>query len=39
MDLLVTHRFPASRAPEAFELLDSHLDQALGVLLEWEPGG
>ena len=39
VDLLVTHRFPASRAPEAFDLLDSHLDQALGVLLEWEPGG
>ena len=39
VDLLVTHRFPASRAPEAFELLDAHTDEALGVLLEWAPAG
>ncbi|HEV8635551.1 MAG TPA: zinc-binding dehydrogenase [Chloroflexota bacterium] len=35
VDPLITHRFPAERAPEAFGLLDQHLDQALGVLLEW----
>ena len=39
VDLLVTHRFPAFRAPEAFELLDAHTDEALGVLLEWAPAG
>lgn len=33
---LITHRFPAERAPEAFALLDQHPEQALGVLLEWE---
>ena len=32
---LITHRFPAARAAEAFALLDGHLEQALGVLLEW----
>lgn len=36
VDPLITHRFPAERAPEAFALLDQHLDQALGVLLVWE---
>jgi threonine dehydrogenase-like Zn-dependent dehydrogenase len=35
VDPLITHRFPADQAPEAFALLDQHLDQALGVLLEW----
>jgi threonine dehydrogenase-like Zn-dependent dehydrogenase len=35
VDPLITHRFPAKRALEAFALLDQHLDQALGVLLEW----
>jgi L-iditol 2-dehydrogenase len=34
VDPLITHRFPAERAPEAFALLDQHPDQALGVLLE-----
>jgi threonine dehydrogenase-like Zn-dependent dehydrogenase len=37
VDPLITHRYPAERAAEAFALLDEHLDQALGVLLEW-PG-
>lgn len=32
---LITHRFPADRAPEAFDLLDKHIDQAFAVLLEW----
>jgi threonine dehydrogenase-like Zn-dependent dehydrogenase len=35
---LITHRFPAARAAEAFALLDGHLEQALGVLLEWPQG-
>ena len=35
VDPLITHRFPAEQAPAAFGLLDQHLDQALGVLLEW----
>lgn len=33
---LITHRFPAAAAPAAFALLDERIDQALGVLLEWE---
>lgn len=33
---LITHRFPADRAAEAFALLDNRLDQAFGVLLEWD---
>jgi threonine dehydrogenase-like Zn-dependent dehydrogenase len=36
VDPLITHRFPAEQAPAAFGLLDQHLDQALGVLLEWD---
>ena len=32
---LITHRFPAAQAPAAFALLNEHIDQALGVLLEW----
>jgi threonine dehydrogenase-like Zn-dependent dehydrogenase len=32
---MITHRFPAHRAPEAFALLDQHPDQAFAVLLEW----
>ena len=32
---MITHRFPADRAPEAFALLDQHPDQAFAVLLEW----
>ena len=32
---LITHRFPATQAAEAFALLDEHPDQAFGVLLEW----
>lgn len=33
---LITHRVPFSRAPEAYELLDSPQRDALGVLLEHE---
>ena len=32
---MISHRFPAHRAPEAFALLDQHPDQAFAVLLEW----
>ena len=32
---LITHRFSADQAAEAFALLDRHIDRALGVLLEW----
>ena len=35
---LITHRFPAARAAEAFALLDGRLEEALGVLLEWPQG-
>jgi threonine dehydrogenase-like Zn-dependent dehydrogenase len=34
-DPLITHRLPASEAPQAFAMLDQHIDQAFGVLLEW----
>jgi threonine dehydrogenase-like Zn-dependent dehydrogenase len=37
VDPLITHRFPAAEAPAAFALLDERLDQALGLLLVWEP--
>ena len=39
VDQLITHRFPVERAPEAFALLDQHLDKAVGVLLEWTAAG
>lgn len=32
---MITHRFAADRAPEAFALLDQRPDQAFAVLLEW----
>ena len=35
VDPMITHRFPAEQAPEAFALLDQHPDQAFAVLLEW----
>lgn len=35
VDPMITHTFPWHRASEAFTLLDEHIDQALGVLLEW----
>jgi threonine dehydrogenase-like Zn-dependent dehydrogenase len=38
VDQLITHRFPAEQAPEAFAL-DQHLDQTVGVLLEWTSPG
>jgi 2-desacetyl-2-hydroxyethyl bacteriochlorophyllide A dehydrogenase len=33
---LITHRFPASRAAEAFELILSRSEPFLGVVLDWE---
>ena len=35
-DRMTTHRFPYTRAPEAFHLLHDHPDQTLGVLLDWD---
>src|SRR5687768_9147821 len=32
---MITHRFPAAEAPQAFDFLDQHPEQALGILLEW----
>jgi len=33
---LITHRFPASRAADAFDLILSRREPALGVVLDWE---
>ena len=33
---MTTHRFPYTEAAAAFDLLYSRLDEALGVLLDWE---
>ena len=33
---LITHRFPVSRADEAFALILDHPSPALGVVLEWD---
>ena len=33
---MTTHRFPYTRAPEAFHLLHDHTDHTLGVLLDWD---
>ena len=35
-DRMTTHRFPYTRAPEAFHLLHDHPNQTLGVLLHWD---
>lgn len=35
VDPLITHRLPAEQAPEAFSLLDTKINEAHGVLLEW----
>jgi len=32
---LITHRFPASRAAEAWQLIESKREPVLGVILEW----
>ena len=33
---LITHRFGLEQAPEAYELLDHHADQCLGVLIDYD---
>ncbi len=33
---MISHRVPFSRAPEAFQLLDEHLDQTLAVILTYD---
>lgn len=35
-DTMVTHRFDAAEAPDAFDLLYDHPGEALGVVLVWE---
>lgn len=35
VDDLVTHRFPAERGPEAYDLLNRERMTAMGVMLEW----
>lgn len=35
---LVTHRFPVSKAPEAYDLIDSGREPYLGVLLTYDSG-
>ena len=37
-DRMTTHRFPYTRAPEAFHLLHDRPNQTLGVLLHWDIG-
>ena len=33
---MTTHHFPYTQAPEAFDLLYNRLDEALGVILDWD---
>jgi threonine dehydrogenase-like Zn-dependent dehydrogenase len=33
---LISHRIPHGRAPEAYELLSSRREEAMGVVLEWD---
>lgn len=33
---LITHRFPVSRAAEAWQLIESKREHVMGVILEWE---
>ena len=33
---MTTHRFPFFEAAKAFDLLYNDMDEALGVLLDWE---
>ncbi|MCA1597249.1 MAG: hypothetical protein LC772_12620, partial [Chloroflexi bacterium] len=35
-ETLITHRFPANRAAEAFALILGRREPALGVVLDWE---
>lgn len=36
VDRMTTHHYPYTRVAEAFDLLDSRLDEAMGVLLDWD---
>ncbi len=38
-DKMTTHHFPYMEAPAAFDLLYNRMDEALGVLLNWEVPG
>ena len=38
-DKMTTHLFPYMEAPAAFDLLYNRMDEALGVLLNWEVPG
>ena len=33
---MTTHRFPFAQAADAFDLLYNHMEEALGVILDWE---
>ena len=33
---MTTHRFPFTQAADAFDLLYNHMEEALGVILDWE---
>jgi threonine dehydrogenase-like Zn-dependent dehydrogenase len=33
---MISHRIPFDSAPEAFQLLDEHLDQTLAVILMYD---
>jgi len=35
-EMMISHRIPFAKAPEAFELLDQHLDQTLAVILTYD---
>jgi len=37
VDDLITHRFPASEAPQAYEMLLTDRSQAMGVVFNWGP--
>jgi threonine dehydrogenase-like Zn-dependent dehydrogenase len=32
---LITHRFPANRAKEAYELILNHPDEVVGIVIDW----
>jgi threonine dehydrogenase-like Zn-dependent dehydrogenase len=33
---LITHRFPAKEAAQAWDLIESKREHVLGVILEWD---
>ena len=33
---MISHRIPFAKAPDAFKLLDEHLDQTLAVILTYD---